>query len=70
MATAAEELTRLVDTQRRLAETARQLAVTRDRDVDLATTPKTEVLRIGDKILYHCEAPGGRAGERPPVLVI
>jgi polyhydroxyalkanoate synthase len=66
----ADELTRLIETHRRLAETARQLAVTRDRDVDLATLPKTEVLRIGDKVLYHCGAPRGRAASRPPVLVV
>jgi polyhydroxyalkanoate synthase len=70
MTAVADELTRLIDTQRRLAETARQLAVTRDRDVDLATTPKTEVLRIGDKILYHCGAAGDPATGRPPILVI
>ena len=69
-AAVADELTRFVDTQRRLAETARQLAVTRDRDVELATTPKTEILRIGDKILYRCSTAGGPATERPPVLVI
>lgn len=68
----AEGLARFIDTQRRLAETARQLAVTRDRDVDIATTPKTEIFRRGDKVLYHC-VPGDPAGEtaakRPPVLV-
>jgi polyhydroxyalkanoate synthase subunit PhaC len=64
-----DELAKLIDTQRRLAETARQLAVTRDRDVDLATTPKTEVLRIGDKVLYHCSRPDGSAAPGPAVLV-
>jgi polyhydroxyalkanoate synthase len=60
--------TRFVETQARLAEAARQLAVTRDRDVEIATTPKTEVMRIGDKVLYHCAAPAGPR-PRPPVLV-
>ncbi|MCA8880720.1 MAG: alpha/beta fold hydrolase [Rhodobacteraceae bacterium] len=64
------ELTRLIETQRRLAETARQLAVTRDRDVELATMPKEEVHRIGDKVLYHCGEPGERSTGKVPVLVI
>lgn len=64
-----DELASLIETQRRLAETARQLAVTRDRDVELATTPKTEILRIGDKVLYRCGTATGRTS-RPPVLVI
>lgn len=68
METPFAELTKLVETQRKLAETARQLARTRDKDVDLATTPKSEVLRIGDKVLYRCTPPEG-AGTRPPVLV-
>lgn len=70
MKVATDELTRLIDSQRRLAETARQLAVTRDRDVELATTPKTEVKRIGDKVLYRCGSPSAAARRRPPVLVI
>lgn len=65
-----DELARLIEGQRRLAETARQLALTRDRDVTLAITPKTEVARIGDKILYRCGAPDAAARARPPVLVI
>jgi polyhydroxyalkanoate synthase len=69
MTAVTDELARLIETQRRLAETARQLAITRDRDVDLATTPKTEILRIGDKVLYRCDPPEGSAAERPPVLV-
>lgn len=63
------ELSKLVDSQRKLADTARQLALTRDRDVDLATLPKTEIQRIGDKVLYRCDAPGAE-GPRPPVLVV
>lgn len=65
----AAELTRLIETQRRLAETARQFAVTRDRDVELAVTPKTEVYRIGDKVLYRCGTPDAAARQRPPLLV-
>ena len=40
----------------------------RDRQVDLATLPKTEVHRVGDKVLYHCASPAGPA-KSPPVLV-
>lgn len=63
-------LHRLIETQRRLAETASRMAVTRDRDVRLATTPKTEVMRVGDKILYRCDAPPMATGGRPAVLVL
>lgn len=69
VAAVVDELASLIENQRRLAETARQLAVTRDRDVTLATTPKTEVLRIGDKVLYRCGTATGPT-KRPPVLVI
>ncbi|HSM12916.1 MAG TPA: class III poly(R)-hydroxyalkanoic acid synthase subunit PhaC, partial [Thermoanaerobaculia bacterium] len=67
-ATAFAELKKLMDSQRKLADTTRQLAGTRDRDVDLATLPKTEVRRIGDKVLYRCDPRGDVTG--PPVLVI
>jgi polyhydroxyalkanoate synthase len=58
----------LIDFQRKLAETTRQLAGMRDHHVDLATLPKTEVHRIGSKILYHCGSPAG-PGRSAPVLV-
>jgi polyhydroxyalkanoate synthase len=63
-----EGVAELIDFQRKLAETTRQLARVRDHDVDLATLPKTEVQRIGSKVLYHCDSPAG-PGKSPPVLV-
>lgn len=63
------DLRRLIENQRKLADTAHRLAGIRDRDVQLATTPKTEVLRIGDKVLYRCDTEG-REVKGPPVLVI
>lgn len=65
----ARELAGLIEHQRQLAETARQLAVTRDRDVKISTTPKTEVHRIGDKVLYRCGSPDAVARKKLPLLV-
>jgi polyhydroxyalkanoate synthase len=58
----------LVEFQRKLAETTRQLARMRDHHVDLATLPKTEVHRIGSKVLYRCPPPASPS-KVPPVLV-
>ena len=66
---AVAEMRRLIESQRKAAEAARQLAGIRDRDVDLAATPKTEVFRIGDKVLYRCHGTGAPA-DGPPVLAI
>jgi polyhydroxyalkanoate synthase len=61
-------LVELIEHQRKLAGTIGQLAGMRDSQVDLATLPKTEVHRIGSKVLYHCASPVGPA-KIPPVLV-
>jgi polyhydroxyalkanoate synthase subunit PhaC len=44
------------------------LARMRDHHVDLATFPKTEVHRIGTKVLYRCQPPA-RLSKSPPILV-
>lgn len=69
VASSLQGLSELIEGQRKLAETARQLARTRSDQVDLATLPKTEVHRIGSKVLYHCEPAGGHA-HGVPLLVI
>jgi polyhydroxyalkanoate synthase subunit PhaC len=43
----------LVETGTRAANATRMLGRVRDRDVDVATTPKEEVHRIGSKVLYR-----------------
>lgn len=61
-------LAELIEFQRKLAETTRQLARMRDHHVDLATLPKTEVHRIGTKVLYRCQPPA-KSSKSPPILV-
>lgn len=60
-------LVELTESSTRAANAMRLLSSLRDRDVDLATTPKEEVHRIGNKALYHLAR---RSGEVLPVPVL
>jgi polyhydroxyalkanoate synthase subunit PhaC len=62
-----DALLELVEASTRTATAARMLGSVRDGDVDLATTPKEEVHRIGGKVLYRCVP---RRDELLPVPVL
>lgn len=48
-----DTLNEVVNTSTRAANATRLLSTLRDRDVDVATTPKEEIHRIGNKVLYR-----------------